>query len=56
MKHEIEHCQLLNELKYTIITKEYVQQAVDFFFEVFLKDEPSTKSFGGYSYRHKGKI
>ena len=52
MKHQISHEEIIDGFKYCVINEDYAQQAVDFFFEVFLKDEPTSQSFGGYDYRH----
>ena len=46
------HEEIIDGFKYCVINEDYFQHAVDFFFEVFLKDEPTHKSFGGYDYRH----
>ena len=56
MKHKIDHCQELNGLKYTIINQGYIQPVLNFFFEVFRKDEPINKEFGDHSHnRHAGR-
>mgnify|MGYP001401295727 CR=1 FL=1 len=53
MKHKIVHEEtIIDGFKYCLINEAYFQASVDFFFEVFLKDEPTSQSFGGYNYRH----
>ena len=41
-RHEIQHGEIINGIKFTIIGEDRLQDAVDFFFDVFLKDEPAT--------------
>ena len=52
MRHQILHEEIIDGFKYCVINEDYFQHAVDFFFEVYLKDEPTRQSFGGYDYRH----
>ena len=53
MKHQIVLEEtIIDGFKYCLINDAYFQASVDFFFEVFLKDEPTSQSFGGYNYRH----
>ena len=41
-RHEIQQEEINNGIKFTLIGKDQLQDAVDFFFDVFLKDEPAT--------------
>ena len=40
-RHNIEHEEIIDSFKFSIIGEERLQEAVDFFFDVFLKDEPA---------------
>lgn len=48
MKHKIEHKEIINGITYQTLTEEYIDEVVDFYFDVFLKDEPTTIAAGGY--------
>ena len=37
MRHKIEHQVIIDGFKYTMIDEKHMEQAVDFFFDVFLK-------------------
>ena len=51
MKHQINHSEVINGITYKIIDGNYAQGCVDFFFDVFLKDEPLQKSYGSLTER-----
>ena len=51
MRHQLDHSEVINGIDYRIIDENYAQRCVDFFFEVFLKDEPLTKSYGNVTER-----
>ena len=40
-RHNIQHEEIIDGFKFSIIGEERLQEAVDFFFDVFLKDEPA---------------
>ena len=41
-RHDIQHEEIIDGFKFAIIGEDRIQDAVDFFFDVFLKDEPAT--------------
>lgn len=51
MKHQIQHKEVINGITYQTLTEEYINDVVDFYFDVFLKDEPTTVAAGGYQDR-----
>ncbi len=51
MKHTIEHHEVIDGILYTNLTHEYIKEVIDFYFDVFLNDEPSAKSMGGVNSR-----
>ena len=51
MKHQIDHSEVIDGITYKIIDENYAQRCVDFFFDVFLKDEPLQKSYGSLTER-----
>ena len=50
MQHQIQHFEIIDGLKYEIIHEDHQQEAVDFFFEVFLKAQCSKKSENSAQY------
>ena len=46
----------INGIRYRIATFEDHVKIIDFYFDIFLKDEPATKSRGGYVIRPIGII
>jgi len=51
MKHNIQHNEVINGILYKNLTEEYRLAIIDFYFDVFLKDEPTTVAAGGYTTR-----
>ena len=51
----ISHNEVIDGLTHTLIGPDHLAKAVDFFFDVFLADEPATKKAGGID-RHKSVV
>ena len=52
----ISHNEVIDGLTHTLIGPEHMAKAVDFFFDVFLVDEPATKNAGGNKGRHTSVV
>lgn len=52
MKHQVNYKVELDGITYQNLTEDYEKEIHDFYWDVFLKDEPTTVAAGGYKERH----